>query len=432
MAMSEAALEAPVRVAQGRRALDGAGVLSAALLGSGALIYAFHVLAARSLGAEAYGQIAVLWAAVFVVAVVLYRPLEQTASRSVAERRARGEESRSVVRAVALLAAAMLAPLLLVAALGWGSIGDRLFLGDGFMTAALVAGVAIYALAYVTRGVLAGVGWFGGYGLALMADTAGRLALAAPLVLIASRHLAAAALVAAGLLGVLVPALARGRMVLSRLEGPSGPPFRVAGALGFAAPAGVVAAADQLFVNGGALLVVLVGGSGASAAAGVVFAATMLVRVPVYLFQGVATSLLPNLVRLNALADPRDVHRAVARIAVAMLGASALVALPAAAVGPEALRLLYGEGFDAGRAELTLLGVGVGCYLAASTCSQALLALGSTVRAAAAWAAASAVFVGVAVALPAGELMRISVAFAGAAAIAAVVLASLLVRGAAR
>ena len=42
------------------------------------------------------------------------------------------------------------------------------------------------------------------------------------------------------------------------------------------------------------------GGAGSTKAAGLAFAATMLVRAPVYVFQGVAAALLPNLRDLNA------------------------------------------------------------------------------------------------------------------------------------
>src|SRR5205085_11900400 len=60
------------------RTVSGAALVSGATLLSGVLTYAFHVIAARTLGPEGYGRIAVLWAAMFLGAVVLYRPLEQT------------------------------------------------------------------------------------------------------------------------------------------------------------------------------------------------------------------------------------------------------------------------------------------------------------------------------------------------------------------
>jgi O-antigen/teichoic acid export membrane protein len=412
---------------QPRRALAGAGALFVAMGGSGALTYAFHVLAARSLGPEGYGQIAVLWAAMFVAAVVLYRPIEQTASRAIAARLARGEDATAVLRTVSVMCGAVVVAALAAIVLARDVITTRLFLGDGELTAMFAVGVAVYAVAYLTRGVLAGVSWFRGYGIALVADTAARFALALPLVLIASQRLAAAAVVTAGVFGVIVPAAVGRRQLARRLRGREGGHFRVGSALAFAAPVSVIAAADQLLVNGGPLIVVLLGGAGAGTAAGVVFAATMLVRVPVYLFQGLATSLLPNLTRMSALDDPAHVRRAVIRLAGLLVVASAAVAAPAAAIGPEAMRLLYGPGFDAARLDLAVLGSGVGCYLAAGTCSQALLALGRPGRAAAAWALSCAVFVVLAASVPGGELQRISVAFAAAAVTAAALLAGLLV-----
>ena len=58
-----------------------------------------------------------------------------------------------------------------------------------------------------------------------------------------------------------------------------------------------------MLVNGGPLLVAGEAGRHATTAAGLVFAATMIVRAPVYVFQGLAASLLANLTHLNATAD---------------------------------------------------------------------------------------------------------------------------------
>ena len=55
---------------------DGTVLLSSATLVSGVLTYAFHVIAARSLDGSTYGLVAVLWAAMFIAVVVLFRPLE--------------------------------------------------------------------------------------------------------------------------------------------------------------------------------------------------------------------------------------------------------------------------------------------------------------------------------------------------------------------
>jgi O-antigen/teichoic acid export membrane protein len=427
-----AAVRTPLPKAR-RQALAGAGLVSAATLGAGLLIYAFHVLAARRLGPEAYGQIAVLWAALFLTVIVLFRPLEQTTSRETANRLARDEEARTVVKAVGRLAAGLLLALGLAIALGWAFITDRLFLGNNAMTAMLLAGIVFYGGAYVTRGLLAGTRWFPGYALGLIADSVVRLLVAAPLVIIASQDLAAAAIAAAGLGGLVVP-LAVGRKRLRKAidAGTDDSSFRLRSALRFAMPLGVVAGADQVLVNGGPLLVMLGGGAGASKAAGVVFAATMLVRVPVYLFQGLAASLLPNLTRLQAVDGAIRFRRAVQHTVLLLFAGGVVIVAGAAVAGPEGMRILYGDDFAAGRLELVLLAAGVAFYLGAATFSQALLALGAAGRAAIAWSVAATLFVALYAIVPGEPLFRIAVAFLGATAGALVGTAATLLRLGAR
>ena len=145
------------------RTFDGAALLSGATLASGVFAYAYHVLAARTLGPEAYGLVAVLWAALFLLVVVLFRPLEQTTSRALADRLARGHEVRSVLRAMFRI--------YLVVAVAVGVAGVARLEPDrrtssssatASSSAALLVGLAAYGVAYVLRGVCAGVGWFNG------------------------------------------------------------------------------------------------------------------------------------------------------------------------------------------------------------------------------------------------------------------------------
>jgi O-antigen/teichoic acid export membrane protein len=429
MSTQAAALESrALAVPEKRPAFAGAWVVSGSMLLSGVLIYAFHVLAARSLGGAAYGQIAVLWAAMFIVVIVFFRPLEQTTARALADRRARGEEAATVVRSVLAVCVGLLAALGAAASLTWDQIGDRLFLGDGTMTAMLLVGIAAYAAAYVSRGIVTGARWFGGYGLGLVADAVARIAIAAPLVWTASKGAAAAGVTVAGLVGALVPLWVGRRRLAGALAGGHGARFHLGSTLAFAGPASVIAAVDQLLVNGSPLLVVLDGGGEASKVAGLVFAATMLVRVPVYVFQGLAASILPNLTRLQALEDRARFRRDVLQTAGLLLAAGGLIVAFAAVAGPESMRFLYGPDFDAGRSELVLLGLGVACYLAGTTFSQALLALDRGIGAAAAWAASAVVFVGGYLVLDGDALTRISVAFAAATVLDLALLGILLVR----
>ena len=390
----------------------GAGRLSAAMLASGVLAYAFHVLAARSLGVEAYGQVSVLWAALFLVVVLLFRPLEQTMSRGIADRLTRGVEVRTVMQSVGLIYLGVAATIAIVAFVTWNTLGERLFLGDDVFLAALVVGTCGYGVAYIVRGICSGARWFNGAALGIMGDGAVRLAVALPLVVVASSAWAAGAVVAAAIAGAVVP-LWFGRHRLRALAGRGpGARFRFGTAAVFAGPAAVVAGADQLLVNGGPLLVIIGGGPEATRAAGIVFAATMLVRIPVYVFQGTATSLLPNLTTLNARDEGARFRRTVWRAAGLLAGAATLIVAFAATVGPPAMRLLFGGEFQADRTELTLLGLGVAFYLAAATISQALFALDRGGRAAVAWGTAAVVFVGLHAILDGTELSRIAQGFA--------------------
>jgi O-antigen/teichoic acid export membrane protein len=421
MTTGAVALPAP----RAARTLSGAGLLSGATLLAGLFTYAFHALAARSLGPTEYGRVAVLWAALFLAAVVLWRPLEQTLSRTLADRLARGGEGWSAVRAVGLIAAGMCAGAVAALALAWGPVTHRLFLDNDVMTASLLVGVVFYAGAYVVRGLAGGSRWFGGYALALLADALARLGLGVGIVLYASTDLAAAAVAAAAAAGVLVPlAVGRRRLARSLSGAQSAERFSTSAALAFAGPASVVAIADQVLMNAGPLLVVLAGGHEASAAAGTVFAAMMLVRVPGYLFQGFAGSLLPNLTRLHASEDGR-LRGAVARTATLLVAGGIPIALLAAAFGPEAMKLLYGSAFEAGRGQLAVLGLGGGCYLAAATFAQGFLALDRPGRAAAASAVAAGVFVPMYALLPGAPLTRVAFAFTTAAVLQLALLAPL-------
>jgi O-antigen/teichoic acid export membrane protein len=199
-------------------------------------------------------------------------------------------------------------------------------------------------------------------------------------------------------------------------------------AASFAGAAAVVAGADQLLVNGAPLLVVAVG-TRDGGAVGLVFAATMLVRAPVYVFQGFAASLLPNLTHLAAVAGRAQLRRAVLRTALVLFAIGIAFIGFAAAAGPAAMRVVYGPSFDADATSLALLAAGVACYLAAGTFSQALLALRHVTIAAVAWSAGALSFVVSFALLPGEPLFRASAALAVASLIAAVALgAALLAR----
>lgn len=389
-----------------------AALMSMGTLASGVLAYVFLMLAARALGPESYGAVGALWAAMFLLAVLLFRPLEQTTSRAVADQLARGECARGTVRTAAKLVAVVTVVATLGCMAAWGPITDGLFGGRDVLTVSLVAGLAGYGLSYFARGVAGGVRWFGGYGIILLADGAIRVLVALPLFFVASPALAGVAIAVAAIGGAVAPLATRRRSALRKLDGEPGPGYPVSKSVRFAVPAAVIAGAEQILVSGGPLLVLIAGGDGAAEAAGVLFAATLMVRAPVFLFQGVQASLLPNLATFEARGDRAAMHRATALTALAIMGLSAVLTLGSLAVGPTAMELLYGDGFDTTRTDLALLALGVGGFLAACTFNQALLARGRAAFAAWMWSAAAVVFVGLELTLGGSDFHRVSVAFA--------------------
>src|SRR4051794_17875025 len=104
----------------------------------------------------------------FVVISVIYRPIEQLLSRSIAERRALGHQAHSL--RTPLLIQAGFATAFLVAALALkGPLQNDVFDGSATLYWVLVVGILFYAASYFARGYLAGHQWFGlSGGLVLM------------------------------------------------------------------------------------------------------------------------------------------------------------------------------------------------------------------------------------------------------------------------
>src|SRR5919201_1169798 len=69
-----------------------AGLLTIGVGLTGVATYLFFALASHALSKTDYGEIAVVWSAVFITVSTLYRPIEQLLSRTIAERRARDQE----------------------------------------------------------------------------------------------------------------------------------------------------------------------------------------------------------------------------------------------------------------------------------------------------------------------------------------------------
>jgi hypothetical protein len=65
---------------------------------TGLITYAYFLIASHVLSKPDYGQITVLWSAVFITISTLYRPVEQLLSRHISERLVHGEPIRQPMR----------------------------------------------------------------------------------------------------------------------------------------------------------------------------------------------------------------------------------------------------------------------------------------------------------------------------------------------
>src|SRR5688500_9601932 len=142
--------------AETRRFGRTASLLSAGVGASGLLTYLFFSLASHNLGATAYGEIVVLWSATFVTISVAHRPVEQLLSRTIALRRARGEEVGSALRIGALI---QLAIAILLGALALAfrpQLQDGLLSGSETLYWILLFSIVAFGVSFYTRGALAG------------------------------------------------------------------------------------------------------------------------------------------------------------------------------------------------------------------------------------------------------------------------------------
>jgi O-antigen/teichoic acid export membrane protein len=354
----------------------------------------------------AYSAVSVLWALVFSVGIGLFLPVEQEVSRLVAARSVAGEGVAPVLRTAALLAGGLL--LLLVAILGVaaGPIADRLFEGDRLMVVALCGALAGLAAEHLTRGVLSGLGRFGWYGTQLGVDGALRMAMAAGLGLAGVRSPLAYALILA------VAPLASVALTLPAVLRDLGPGAPVAlrtlfQGLGLLLASNVLM---QVIINIGVINVKLLS-PGDTAFAGSLLNALQLARIPLFVFASLQASLLPALTRAIAAGDIPGYRRVLIRAVGVVILLGVVGGVPAVALGPDLVPLLFSQPDVLGRAGFAWLAAGTLAYMVASVIGPAVVARGRHAAQTLGWLVGTAVLV--AVTLGPGDVrLRVELAFA--------------------
>jgi O-antigen/teichoic acid export membrane protein len=440
-----------------QRYVSGARLLSVGIAATGLLTFAYFSIASHVLGEVSASRIDVLWSVMFVVISVIYRPIEQLLSRTVAEHRARGQHRHPIGVPVTLQAGFALIFLVVALALREPLL-EHVFHGTEALYWVLVVGTLAYAASYFARGWLAGHERFGLYGGLVLMESFSRLCFVFVVAagIASGETVVALGIAAAPLLSlVVVPAsFARaGRAARPRRQAddglptpltadeadaalagpateavqeaaahPSGLSLRRGG--GFAAGVSAIMISEQTLLNAAVLTVAATASD--KVLAGIVFNVLLIARAPLQLFQAIQTTLLPHLTGLEVTAGHEAFARAI-RLTVRWIAVfAAAVAIALLAVGPAVMEhALFGQHFSYGRVGLAIVGIGMGMHLTSGALNQAALARERTGAAAACWLTAAVIFVAwMLTPAVSDQLLRAEVGYLGATTL----LAALLIR----
>jgi O-antigen/teichoic acid export membrane protein len=449
----------------------GARILSIGIASTGILTFAYFSIASHVLGEESAKLLDVLWSVMFVIISVIYRPIEQLLSRTIAERRARGHAAHTL-RVPMLIQATFALCFLAVALALHGELLDHVFQHQQALYDVLVVGTLAYAASYFARGWLAGHQRFGLFGGLVLMESTSRICFAIAVALgIASGQTAVALGIAAAPLVslVVVPAafasmrsadpgvgpgarasdggtgahdLADAPITVDEadaaLAGPGTEGVQEVAAHeelslrrggGFAVWVSSIMLSEQTLLNGAVLTVDATSHSGTLA--GIVFNVLLIARAPLQLFQAIQTSLLPHLTGLEATEGHEAFARAIRLTILTIAAFAAAVALGLLVLGPFALEhVFFGQSFKYNRFGLALIGVGMGLHLSSGALNQAALARDRARAAAGCWMCAAAAFLAWMVLAPVSEqLLRAEIGYAGATGLLAALLAALYRRG---
>jgi O-antigen/teichoic acid export membrane protein len=387
----------------------------------------------------------------FVILSVIYRPIEQLLSRTIADRRARGLHGHSL-RVPAGIQIGFAAIFLAAALIARDSIQQGMFDGSAALYWILVIGVLAYAASYFARGWLAGHQRFALYGGLVFLESTSRFlfALAVAVGIGSGQGAVGLGMAVAPFASLCVIPFAFGRIrhrvgppptnnapgegvaavpsLDAAGEGPVHAQLEEANAdlslrhgAGFAVAVVGIMLSEQTLMNAGVLIVAAKSGGGSliGGLTGFVFNVMLIVRAPLQLFQAIQTSILPHLAGLEARESGEEFHRAIRITVLTIVAFGVAVALGLLLIGPPVMTALLGDhGFHYARLGLALVGLGMGLHLVSGTLNQAALARGQASWAAVCWLTAAGLFV-VFMILPAvhSEVTRVEVGYFGATAI---------------
>ncbi|SHN46092.1 lipopolysaccharide biosynthesis protein [Cryptosporangium aurantiacum] len=383
---------------------------SAASVGAGYLVlggagYLFLAVASRVFDEGAYSALASVYLLVNIIGPGLFAAVEQETSRHVSTRLARNEDPRPVIRQLGMLSGGLFAGIAVVTLALSPILVPEVLHGNTVLLAGLLIASASYAVVSVTRGNFGGRHAFGRYGTSVGTEGGVRLVAGVALAALALGGAAVAGWASAyGLAFCLAPLVAVGLTAPWFLRDVRGGRDEVSGAAGAAGPLGPLARGVGLLTVAWGLSLaianaapVVVAGLLPNDADGVATAATfssavVLARIPLFVFQGAQSLVLPSFARAAAHSDPSALRQAVrpALLLVAAVGAAALMV--SAVLGNWLGRIAFGSAFTTSNALFTALMVGTVAGMAVQIVQPALLALGRHRWVAGGWVIGAVVF----------------------------------------
>ena len=367
-----------------------AKLLTAAIGTTGLMTAGYFVVASHVLDPVSAKRVDLVWSIMWVVISVIYRPIEQLLSRSIADRRARGMGAHPLQAAITLQCTAA-AAFVALALVFHHTLRYSVLDGSQALYWVLVIGVLFYAMSYFARGWLAGQQYFGLYGALVMLESFSRLffVFIVAIGIAQGESVVALGIVAAPFVSLVVVPLAIRRHGENRdVTTNEGGGTRAATA--FALPVAGIMLAEQALLNAS---VITVDATAKDAAlAGIVFNVLLIARAPLQLFQAIQTSLLPHLAKLEATSGHHDFSRLVHKV-LGLIGVITIaVVVGLLAIGPFVLSHVFGQHFEYGRLGLAAVGLGMGFHLMSSTLNQAALARGHAMASSAAWLTCAGLF----------------------------------------
>jgi O-antigen/teichoic acid export membrane protein len=361
---------------------SGARILSIGIAATGVFTLAYFAVSSHVLNRTDYGAISTLWAMLFVTISVIYRPVEQLLSRTIADARARGVHQHEL-RGPATIQLGFAALFLVIALALHEPLRDKAFNGSEALYWVLVGATVAYGGSYFARGYLAGHEWFGLYGGLVLFESVSRFLFPAGVAVgIATGQTA----VALGMVAAPVASLLVVPWAVRRHAGGTSGEGATRESTAFAVAVSAIQLAEQTLVTIGVLLIPDAG------LRGIAFNALLIARAPLQLFQAVQTSLLPHLAGVEAT-EGADADRTIRITVTAIAAFAGACAIGLLAIGPFVMDTVFGSGYSYGRVGLAAVAVGMGFHLVGGTLTQAALARGQAARASAAWLLAAAAFI---------------------------------------